>query len=171
MCSWFVTGCSVVGSRVFSVLDSGAVGPGFKSQSRRCRVTVLDKLSCLCSSSKIGSTLFRGAGLTAGLTESNGSLQSGLWLTSPAGWLPTTVISFGTQCSVIEYGLPFYLFISIKRDKPGATKILWSDVKIFYMMYKILLAIFQSKTSKNRFIWLLVQIVIEYKVFPNIQTM
>ena len=31
-------------SRVGSVLDSGAVGPGFKSQSRRCRVTVLGKL-------------------------------------------------------------------------------------------------------------------------------
>jgi len=33
-----------LGSRVVSVLDSGAVGPGFKSQSRRCRVTVLGKL-------------------------------------------------------------------------------------------------------------------------------
>ena len=33
-----------LGSRVVSVLDSGAVGSGFKSQSRRCRVTVLGKL-------------------------------------------------------------------------------------------------------------------------------
>ena len=33
-----------LGSRVVSVLDSGAEGPGFKSQSRRCRVTVLSKL-------------------------------------------------------------------------------------------------------------------------------
>jgi len=32
------------GSRVVSVLDSGAVGPGFKSQPRRRRVTVLGKL-------------------------------------------------------------------------------------------------------------------------------
>jgi len=31
-------------SRVVSVLDSGAEGPGFKSQSRRCRVTFLGKL-------------------------------------------------------------------------------------------------------------------------------
>jgi len=31
-------------SRVVSVLDSGAVGPGFKSQSRRCRIKVLSKL-------------------------------------------------------------------------------------------------------------------------------
>ena len=31
-------------SRVVSVLDSGAEGPGFKSQPQRCRVTVLGKL-------------------------------------------------------------------------------------------------------------------------------
>ena len=31
-------------SRVVSVLDSGAEGPGFKLQSRRCRATVLGKL-------------------------------------------------------------------------------------------------------------------------------
>jgi len=33
-----------LGSRVVSVLDAGAEGPGFKLQSRRCRVTVLGKL-------------------------------------------------------------------------------------------------------------------------------
>jgi len=33
-----------LGSRVVSVLDSGSEGPGFKSQSRHCRVTVLGKL-------------------------------------------------------------------------------------------------------------------------------
>jgi len=33
-----------LGSRVVSVLDSGAEGPGFKSQPRRCRATVLGKL-------------------------------------------------------------------------------------------------------------------------------
>jgi len=33
-----------LGSRVVIVLDSGAEEPGFKSQSRRCRVTVLGKL-------------------------------------------------------------------------------------------------------------------------------
>jgi len=31
-------------SRVVSVLDSGAEGPGFKSQQRHCPVTVLGKL-------------------------------------------------------------------------------------------------------------------------------
>ena len=52
-----------LGSRVVSVLDSGAEGPGFRSQSRRCRVTVLGKLFTpivplfTCSpSSKIGSS-------------------------------------------------------------------------------------------------------------------
>ena len=33
-----------LGSRVVSVLNLGTEGPGFKSQSRRCRVTVLGKL-------------------------------------------------------------------------------------------------------------------------------
>jgi len=33
-----------LGSGVVSVLDSDAVGPGFKSQPRRCRVAVLGKL-------------------------------------------------------------------------------------------------------------------------------
>jgi len=33
-----------LGSHVVSVLDLGAEGPGFKSQSRHCRVTVLGKL-------------------------------------------------------------------------------------------------------------------------------
>jgi len=33
-----------LGSRVVSVLDSGAEEPGFKSQLRRCRVTLLGKL-------------------------------------------------------------------------------------------------------------------------------
>ena len=33
-----------IGSRVVSLLDSVAEGPGFKSQSRRCQVIVLGKL-------------------------------------------------------------------------------------------------------------------------------
>ena len=40
----YYTGLEWLGSRVVSVLDSGAEGPGFKSQPRRCRVTVLGKL-------------------------------------------------------------------------------------------------------------------------------
>jgi len=33
-----------LGSRLVSVLDIGEEGPGFKSQPRRCQVTVLGKL-------------------------------------------------------------------------------------------------------------------------------
>ena len=40
----FFFGGGWLDSRVVSVLDSGAEGPGFKSQSRRCWVTVLGKL-------------------------------------------------------------------------------------------------------------------------------
>ena len=41
---WFLNYIGWLGSRVVSVLDSGAEGLGFKSQPRRCRVTVLGKL-------------------------------------------------------------------------------------------------------------------------------
>jgi len=55
-----------LGSRVVSVLDSGAERPGFKSQSRRCRETLLGKRftpTVLCSpSSKIGSSPLKGCG-------------------------------------------------------------------------------------------------------------
>jgi len=100
-----------LGSRLVSVLDSGAEGPGYKSQSRRCRVTVLGKLFtpiCLCSpSSETGSSPLKGCEVTAGLAESSGSLPPGLWLTSPAGWLPRTGNSSGTLRSGMEYRLPF----------------------------------------------------------------
>ena len=55
---------------------------------------------------KLVAAPLRVAGVTAGLVESNGSLQPGLWLASPAGWLPRTRISSVTLFSVIEYGLP-----------------------------------------------------------------
>ena len=66
-----------------SVLDSGAVGPGFKSQPRRCRVTVLGKLFTpimllVHQAVKLVAALLRVAGITAGLAESNGSLLPGL---------------------------------------------------------------------------------------------
>ena len=65
-------------SRVVSVLDSGAEGRGFKSQSRRCRVTVLGKLASVHQAAKLVAALLRVAGITAGLAESNGSLPPGL---------------------------------------------------------------------------------------------
>ena len=65
-----------LGSRVVSVLDSGAEGPGFKSQSRRCRVTVSGKLftPVVHQAAKLVAAFLRVAGVTAGLAESNGSL-------------------------------------------------------------------------------------------------
>jgi len=57
--------------------------------------------------------LLRVVRVTSGLEESNGSLPPGLWLTSPAGWLPRTGISSGTLRSVIEYGLPLPLLSCI----------------------------------------------------------
>jgi len=72
-----------LGSRVVSVLDSGAEGPGFKSQPRRCRVTVLGKLftpivPLFTKQRNFLASLLRVAGVTAGLAESNGSLPPGL---------------------------------------------------------------------------------------------
>ena len=103
---------SNAGSRVVSVMESGAEGPGFRSQPRRCRVTVLVKLFTpivpLHQAAKLVASLLRVAGVTAGQAESNGSLPPGLWLTSPAGWQTRSGISSGTLRSVIEYGLPFF---------------------------------------------------------------
>ena len=70
-----------LGSRVVSVLDSDAEGPGFKSQLRCCRVTVLGKLF----TSIMPVFTKQQNWVTAGLVESNGSLPPGLLLTSPAG--------------------------------------------------------------------------------------
>ena len=59
---------------------------------------------------KLVAALLRVATVTAGPVESNGSLPPGLWLMSPAGWLPRTGISSGTLRSVIEYGLPLPVY-------------------------------------------------------------
>ena len=67
-----------------SVLDSGAEGPGFKSQPRCCRVTVLDKLFTpimplsVHEAAKFVAALLMLAVVTAGLAESKGSLPPGL---------------------------------------------------------------------------------------------
>ena len=65
---------------------------------------------------KLVAALLRVAGVTAGLAVSNGSVPPGLWLTSPAGWLPRIGISSGTVCSVIAYGLPLtLLFVFLSK--------------------------------------------------------
>jgi len=72
-----------LGSRVVSVLDSGAEGPGFKSQSatlsgNSLRQTVHTHCASVQQAAKLIAALLRVAGVTAGLAESNGSLPSGL---------------------------------------------------------------------------------------------
>ena len=84
------------------------------------RQTVHTHCASVHQAAKLVATLLRVAGVTAGLAESNGSLPPGLWLTSPAGWLPRTGISSGTLRSVIEYTLPlpFYIKISHWQTSP-----------------------------------------------------
>ena len=71
-----------LGSRVVSVLDSGAEGPGFKLQPRRCRVSLKQTVHTHCASvhqaAKLVPALLKVATVTAGLAESNGSLPPGL---------------------------------------------------------------------------------------------
>jgi len=54
-----------LGSRVVSVLDSGSVGYGFKSQSRRCRVTVHTYCASVHQAAKLVAARLRVAGVTA----------------------------------------------------------------------------------------------------------
>ena len=64
-----------------SVLDSGAVEPGFKSQSRRCLTqTVHTDRASVHQAAKLVAALLKVAEVTAGLAEStcNGSLPPGL---------------------------------------------------------------------------------------------
>jgi len=88
-----------LGSRVVSVLDSGAVGLGFAATllGNSLRQTVHTHCASVHQlAAKLVAALLRVAGVTTGLAESNGSLPPGLRLTSPVGWLPRTGISSGT---------------------------------------------------------------------------
>ena len=105
-----------LGSRVVSVPDSGAEGPGFKLQSRDAlsdnslRQTVHTRRASVHQAAKLVAALLRVAGVTAGLAESKGSL-------SPAGFMTHITCRLTAKNrdqlqnpirSVIEYGLPFY---------------------------------------------------------------
>ena len=62
-----------------SVLDSGAEGPGFKSQSgSSLRQIIHTHRASVHQAAKLSAALLRVAGVTAGLAESNGSLSPGL---------------------------------------------------------------------------------------------
>jgi len=66
------------------MLDSGALGPGFNSQSRRClvanslRQTVHTHRASVHHAAKLVAALLTVTRVTAGLAESNGSLPPGL---------------------------------------------------------------------------------------------
>ena len=67
-----------LGRRVVSVLDSGAEGPVFKSQSgNSLRQTVHTHRASVHEAAKLVAALLRVARVTAGLAESNGSLPPG----------------------------------------------------------------------------------------------
>jgi len=80
------------------------MSPMSESRSPRCRVQPWANCWHTCSSvtkqynlvPAIGRRCSAAGEVTAGLAESNGSLLPGLWLRSPAGWLPRTGISSGT---------------------------------------------------------------------------
>ena len=79
--------------------------------SNSLRQTAHTYCASVHQAAELVAALFRVAGVTAGLVESNSSLPLGLRLTSPASWLPRTGISSGTLRLVIEYGLPWPFFI------------------------------------------------------------
>ena len=81
------------------------------------RQTVHTHSASVHQAAKLVAALLRVAGVTAGLAENNGSLKPGLWLTSPAGWLPRTGISSRTLGSVIKYGLPLPLPFTFSLHK------------------------------------------------------
>jgi len=81
------------------------------------RQTVHTHCASVLQAAKLVAALLRVVGVTAGLTESNGSLLPGLWLTSPAGLLPRTGISSGTVRSVIVYGLRFWFDLCRKLPR------------------------------------------------------
>jgi len=79
----FVYTTGWLGSRVVSVLDSGAEGPEFKSQvatlsGNSLRQTVHTHRASVHQAAKLAAALLRVARVTAGLAESNDSLPPGL---------------------------------------------------------------------------------------------
>jgi len=91
--NWNYTGW--LGNWVVSVLDAGLRRRRARVQiavatlsGNSLRQTVYTHRASVHQAAKLVAALLRVAGVTAGLAESNGSLPPGLWLTSPAGWLP-----------------------------------------------------------------------------------
>jgi len=74
------TPISTIQDSLVSVLDSGTVGPGFKSQpsGNSLRQTVHTHRASVHQAAKVVAALLRVSRVTACLVESNGSLPPGL---------------------------------------------------------------------------------------------
>ena len=112
------------------VLDSGAVRARVQIAAatlsgNSLRQTAHTHCAYVHQAAKLVAAILRVARVTVGLAESNGSLPTGLWFTSPAGWLPKTGISSGAIRSAIEYGLPlpFLHFPSLLHQMPLSTHV------------------------------------------------
>ena len=109
-----------LGSRVVSVLDSGArriwvqIAAATLS-GNSLRQTVPTHHATVHQAAKLVATL-KGCQGNCEPGGSNGSLPPDLWLTSPAGQLPRTGISSGTLRSAIEYGLPLPLLFLLSPE-------------------------------------------------------
>jgi len=96
-----------LGSRVVSVIwlrrrRAGVQIAAATLSGNSLRQTVHTRRASVHQAAKLVAAILRVARATAGLAESNGSLPLGLWLMSPAGWLPRAEISSGTLRSAIE---------------------------------------------------------------------
>ena len=127
----FISGCPVQGGSVAEWLACWTQAQKARVQiavatlsGNSLRQTVYTHCASIHQAAKLVAALLRVARVTAGLAESNGSLPPGLWLTSPAGWMPRTGISSGTLRSVIEYGLPlpFLVVGSFKLYSASGTR-------------------------------------------------
>ena len=109
-----------LGSRVVSVLDSGAEGPGFKLQPRRCRQTVHTHCISVQQAAKLVAALLRVARVTAGLVKSNGNLPLGLWLTSPTAKNDRSAPEPYAWQSSMGY---LYLFLQLGLAAPSSVNV------------------------------------------------
>ena len=92
-----------LGGWVVNEQDLRITGRGFESRPPSCRVQLWQVVYTLFSVTKQynlvpanGRWCSAAGEVTVSLVESNGSLPPGLWLRSPAGWLPRTGISSRT---------------------------------------------------------------------------
>ena len=107
------------------------------------RQTVHTHCAPVHQAAKLVAALLRLARVTAGLVDCNGSLPPGLWFTSPAGWLPRTVISSGTLCLAFKYGLPLP-FIPIRHR--------WDEMPCHKMLFKFCYAHYPKTTLLLNFL-------------------